>query len=216
MIKIILTEDHQVVRDGIKSLIEKEEDMEVIGVAENGLEAMAIIESGRVPDILMTDVNMPEMNGLELSAKLSDDYPTIRKIILSMLDNETYVAEAFNFGINGYLLKNIGSEQMLFAIRHVAQGNKYICSELCEKMFPRMVRMLKQTAGTSLEGVELTPRELEVLTLTADGYTNNEIAEKLFTSRRTVEGHRQSLIDKTGVRNTAALVQFAFRSGLIS
>lgn len=215
MIRIILAEDHQVVRNGIKSLLEKEEDLQVIGEAENGQEVIAYLEGGAKVDIILADINMPEMDGLQLAAKLSDSYPVVKIIILSMMDNENYVIEAFETGVNGYLLKNVDSEEMMFAIRHVDRGNRYLCSEICSKMFNKAIRLMQQPLNDKLADIEFTPRELEILVLTADGFTNNEIAEKLFTSRRTVEGHRQSLIDKTGVRNTAALIQFAFRAGII-
>jgi len=214
MIRILLAEDHKIVRNGLRTMLEQEPGLIVSGDVGNGLEALDLLRSGVEVDIVLTDISMPEMDGITLSATLQKDYPEVKVIILSMMDNEKYIFEAFEAGIKGYLLKSTGLDEMVFTIRQVAANKQVICSELG-------IRMLKRASKISVpiaheEGFNhLTARELEVLSLIAEGYTNNEIAEKTFTSRRTVEGHRQSLIDKMGVKNTAQLIKLACKKGLL-
>jgi DNA-binding NarL/FixJ family response regulator len=213
MIRILIAEDHEVVRSGIKSLLEKEDDMKVIGEAGNGLEALRLLESGLQPNILLSDISMPEVDGIRLATEMQDRFPEVKIIILSMMNHENYVFEAFDAGVSGYLLKNTGSEELFFCIRQVHAGNQFICNEIAVKMLHKaMNSRMEAELPVSLE---LTAREIEILTLTAQGFTNQEIAEKLFTSRRTVEGHRQHLLEKTGARNTAALIQLAFKTGML-
>jgi DNA-binding NarL/FixJ family response regulator len=123
--------------------------------------------------------------------------------------------QALSQGANGYLLKNVSEEEMMFAIRQVTAGNLFVCSEITEKMIGKLSSMPQEESKESKFAVDLSKREIEILLLIAEGFTNNEIAEKLFTSRRTVEGHRQNLLEKTGARNTATLIRFAVRNGLI-
>ncbi|MDB5012357.1 MAG: hypothetical protein JWQ25_559 [Daejeonella sp.] len=215
-IKIVLAEDHHIVRNGIKSLLQLEEGLEIIGEAENGNQVFNLIKSGVIPDLIIADINMPEMDGLTLTTLLRDEYPEIKVIILSMMDHEKYIFQAFNSGVKGYLLKNAGIQEMMFAIRHIDQGHEYICSEVTLKIFNKVAKMPENNNQTIIENVVFTPRELEILKLTAEGYTNMEMANKLFTSRRTIEGHRQSLIDKTGTKNSAALIVYAFRAGILN
>lgn len=213
----MLAEDHVLVRKGFRSILEQIEEFKIAGEANNGLEVLTILEKGIEVDIILADINMPEMDGLILSRILKESYPNIKVIVLSMLDHEKYILEAFESGVQGYLLKSSNSLELEFAIRHVCSGNNYyLCSELGMRMFRQVTRAYKkpENEGDQVH-TDLTQRELEVLDLIAEGYTNNQIAEKLFTSRRTVEGHRQSLIDKTGAQNTAALIQYAFRSGIL-
>jgi DNA-binding NarL/FixJ family response regulator len=216
MIQIILAEDHNIVRNGIRSLLEKEKDFEITGEAVNGREVLELFEKGIIADIVLADMNMPELSGIELIAKLKNSAATCRVIILSALDHEKYVVQAFHAGASGYLLKSVSPNELIFAIRHVYAGSQYICSELTSRFLNRLMAV-PDTALTELsEGIEFSSREVEVLVLVAEGYTNQEIADKIFTSKRTVEGHRQALIDKTGARNTAALIRFALVNGIIN
>ena len=217
MINILLVEDHNVVRNGIRSLIEKETDIKVIAEATNGKKALSLLKEVTDINIVLTDINMPEMNGIELINQIRSSYPQIQVIILSMLDNEKYVIEAFRVGACGYILKNVSSEELIFAIRHIyTSGERYLCNELSLKLLDRLINMPDTILAAENLNLDLSKRELEVLSLIAEGYTNQEIADRLFTSKRTVEGHRQNLIDKTGARNTAALIRFAIVNGLIS
>ena len=212
-IKVLLVEDHTIVRNGIKSLLNSEPNIEVVGEAINGLEALKLLENKIEVDVILLDINMPEMGGMELLKNLTQTFPAYKVIILSMLDHENYVWEGINSGAMGYLLKSVSNDELMFAINHIAIGGKYICSELAFKMMARAPQLSEfMDAGIN---VDLSKREMEVLKLIAEGYTNHEIADKLFTSRRTVEGHRQNLIEKTGVKNSAALIMHAVRVGII-
>ncbi|MDB5009327.1 MAG: DNA-binding response regulator [Mucilaginibacter sp.] len=213
MINILLAEDHNIVRDGIRFLLDQEEDMQVIYEAVNGLDVLKWLDKEQKPDVILTDMNMPGMDGLHMINALQTKYPVL---ILSMLDHENYVMETINAGASGYLLKNISKDELLFAIRYVAGGGKYICSELSFKILNRLSNLndILPASGVSVD-FELSERESEVLHLIGEGFTNNEIADKLFSSRRTIEGHRQSLMEKTGSKNTATLIKFAVQNGLI-
>ncbi|MBV8388606.1 MAG: response regulator transcription factor [Mucilaginibacter sp.] len=212
MIKILLAEDHQIVRNGIRNVLEGGGDFQVIAEASNGKEALQLIEQGSSPDIVLADMNMPEMNGIELAESLRQiNDRQIKTVMLTMFDNENYVWDAFNSGVHGYLLKNISSEELTFALSHIHHNNKYICSDLAI----RMLSLTNHKTGITDCMVDFSKRETEVLSLIAQGYTNKEIADKLFTSRRTVEGHRQTMINKANVRNSAELIRFAVKNSLI-
>lgn len=185
--------------------------------ATNGRHAMDLLESDIKVDIILADLNMPELNGIELTAAVKNKYPKIKVIILSMLDHEKYILEAFKAGVSGYILKNVTADELVFAIKHVCNNNeRYICSELALRMLDKLLHRPEIVIATELPESDLSKREAEVLTLIAEGFTNQEIADKLFTSKRTVEGHRQNLIDKTSTRNTAALIRYAIVNGLIN
>lgn len=219
MINIALTEDHKIVRKGISTLLEKEDDMRIIAEASNGEEILELFNNGRIDPnetILVTDINMPGINGLDLISTLIKSYPKLRIIALSMLSNEKYVFTAFTAGASGYLLKNINSEELLFGIRHIYNtGERYICNEIAMQLLDKQLERT-HVLTDDLPEVELSKREREVLLLIAEGYTNQEIADKIFTSKRTVEGHRQNLIDKTHSRNSAALIRYAVVRGIVN
>jgi DNA-binding NarL/FixJ family response regulator len=214
MLKIILAEDHNIVRNGIKILLEAEEDIEVIGEATNGQEVLDFLNAGTSADLILSDINMPVMDGIMLLEALKEQHPQARVILLSMLDNEEYITKAFNEGAAGYLLKSAGAEELIFALRHVHSGNKYLSSELSIKLLERVNSSVSTTTFIKND-IEFSAREIEVLQLIAQGLTNLEMSEKLFLSKRTIEGHRQNLIEKTGSKNTAALIRFAVLSGIV-
>ncbi|UIR57272.1 response regulator transcription factor [Sphingobacterium sp. SRCM116780] len=217
MIKIMLAEDHQVVLNGIKLLLESQPDLSVIDYGKNGNEILAILKNGNIPHILITDINMLNMDGLELISHVRRDYPTIKIIVLSMLNDLQLMLQAFENGIVGYLVKNVGYEEMLFCIRQVAKGGKFICEEMSTLLLDNFRRSPSafQQVDQIVEKIGLTARELEVLQLIGEGFTNMQIADKLFLSKRTVEGHRQNLLEKTSVKNTASLIKYALKNGLI-
>lgn len=214
VIRVLLAEDHNIVRNGILSLLEKEQGIEVVDEASDGLEALKKIEANKYIDVVLADMNMPGMNGIELLTRLQQEQPHVKVLILSMLDHENYVQQAMSAGAFGYLLKKVSREELVFGIKQVANGGKYICMDLTMKVLAKFSNE-GQEPHVSKVNVNLSKREVEVLLLIADGLTNSEIANKLFTSRRTVEGHRKKLIDKTGSRNTAALIRFAVTNGLL-
>ncbi|QJD96687.1 response regulator transcription factor [Mucilaginibacter robiniae] len=216
MINIILAEDHNIVRDGLKSVLHDGQDFAIVAEARNGKEVIDFLESGGQADILLTDMTMPVMGGLELTEKVTQSYASVSVVVLSALDHEKYVMQVFKAGAAAYLLKSVSTEELHFAIKHVQANGKYICSELTMRFLERMMAMPEPVPLEMAADAQFTSREIEVLQLIADGYTNQEIADTLFTSKRTVEGHRQALIDKTGARNTPALIKLALLNGMIS
>jgi len=212
LIKVILAEDHNVVRSGIRVILEQEPDIQVIFEAENGQHVLDFLENGEKPDLILTDLNMPVLDGLGLIRALGKEHPVL---VLSMLDHEQYVIDAIDAGARGYLLKNVGKKEMLFAIRLAADGGTYICAEMSMKILKLLAELKDMLPSSGGPVLQLSERENEVLHFIAEGYTNKEMAAKLFTSRRTIEGHRQSLMDKTGSKNTATLIKFAVKNGLV-
>jgi DNA-binding NarL/FixJ family response regulator len=213
MIKVLLAEDHQIVRNGIKNVLESDGRFSVIGEASNGKDVLELITEDVLPDIILADICMPEMTGIELAENLKrNGFRNIKLVFLTMLDSESYVFEAFRTGIHGYLLKNISTDELLFALSHIYHhDNQYLCSDLAV----RMIKQARNLEKISEADIDFSKRETEVLSLIAQGYTNKEIADKLFTSRRTVEGHRQTMINKANVRNSAELIRFAVKHSLI-
>jgi len=217
-INILLVDDHHLVRDGIKSLLVKYPYFNVIGEAADGIEALNMISQGdHQIDLVLVDINMPNMGGLELCRKVNEAFPSVKVLILSMLDHEKYISQALQAGAKGYLLKSVCEEELVFAIRQVIYNSFYICSELSYHLLGKMLLGTKIIAKSqSTSKVEFSSREIEILALIAEGYTNLEIADKLFTSKRTVEGHRLQMINKTGVKNTAALIKYCLVNGVLS
>ena len=214
MINILLAEDHNIVRNGIKMLLETDEEIRVVGEATNGIEAQKQIASHEV-DIILTDINMPGVDGLQLLKEVKAKHPHIKVIMLSMHEHEKYVLETFKNNGDGYLLKNIAEDELLFAVRFVHQGNKYLCSELTMQFMDNLLKNKQYMVTPPENEIDFSLRELEILQLIAEGLTNLEMSEKLFLSKRTIEGHRQSLLDKTHSKNSAALIRYGVLHGLI-
>jgi two-component system, NarL family, response regulator NreC len=203
-LRVILVEDHLVVRKGIRSLLEKQPELAIAGEAGNSEEALQLLEEeSTAADMLITDVNLPGASGIELLARVKEQYPGIKLVVLSMLDNEKFVAKAFNAGASAYLLKSISPEEMLFALQHVRQGSEYVCSEITMRLLRRLFRAPDLSFNNEPVDMQLSERDTEVLSLIAEGYTNQEIADQLFVGKRTIEGYRQSLMNRTGSRNTS-------------
>ncbi len=215
MIRIILAEDHNIVRNGIKMLLESQRDISVVAEANNGKEVLNLLQSGIKADVVITDLNIADLDTTKLIKTLKKTNPRIKVVILSVFDQEKYVTQAFIDGAWGYLLKNIRKEEMLFALKYISQGEKYLCTELSQKLLNKLILSVHQHPTHQALQIDFSVREMEILQLIAEGFTNKEMAEKLFLSKRTVEGHRQAIIDKTGSKNTAALIRFALVNGLI-
>jgi two-component system response regulator NreC len=210
MIKILLADDHTMVRQGLRSLLEEESDLSVVGEAKDGPETIALTESLR-PDVLVVDLMMPGVGGLEVMRQVGRKVPSVRFVVLSMYANEAYVVEALRSGAMGYVLKDTGAEELVRAIRHVSQGGRYLSPPLSEGA---LEAYLERVRGGGAEEA-LTPREREVLQLAAEGRSNAEIAERLFISPRTAETHRANLMRKLGLHSQAELIHYAFQSGLV-
>lgn len=212
MLQVVLAEDHNIVRNGIKMLLEMDKNISIAAEAENGLQVMDFVRTGAHIDVILADINMPQMDGISLLKEIRLFDPRIAVVMLSMHDNDKYITQAFLEGSSGYLLKNVSADELIFSLKYVSDGGKYLCSELAMRFFNKMVQQGNHNSGSQ---IDFSLREIEVLHLIAEGQTNQEMAEKLFISKRTVEGHRQSLIEKTGSRNTAALIRYSVLNGII-
>ena len=218
MTRILLADDHTILRDGIRALLSADADLDVVGEAGNGAEVLAILETTAV-DVILMDVQMPVLDGFATMPELRRRFPEVRVLVLTMLDHENYVARMLEAGALGYVLKNAAINEITYAIRTVAAGNPFLCTEIgLNMLFKAVAQPVSVTTDDSSGhiGTDLTARELEVLKLIAEGLTNGEIADKLFTSKRTIETHRQNIIAKTQAKNTAALIKLAVSQGLIS
>lgn len=215
-LKIILAEDHAVVRNGIKRLINEQEDMQVVAEASNGQGVMDWLALGKEADIILSDVNMPQVDGLTLFNNIRISNPDVKTIALSMLDSERQIKKCFLAGCSAYLTKSAEPEELIYALRSVGLGKKFVCSETLEKLIPSRESQITEEMHDAQDIPEFSDREIEVLGLIALGLTNQEIADKIFLSKRTVEGHRQSLIDKSCSRNTAVLIHYAMLHNLIN
>jgi DNA-binding NarL/FixJ family response regulator len=217
MIKVMLAEDHVIVRDGIKMILEQDENIDIIAVAKNGIEVLDLLKKGGKTDVLLTDIQMPELDGINLIGKVKAIDPDIKIIMLSMHNDLSFLTQTFAQDANGYLLKGCSVDELLFAINYVAQGGKYISTELSLELADRYANHMMLTHNTTLkQDNDFSEREMEVLQLIGEGLTNHEISDRLFLSKRTVEGHRQSLLQKTNSNNTATLIKFAVLHGLVS
>lgn len=215
MLNLILAEDHNIVRNGIRMLLGADIEINITGEAVNGRQVLDMIAKGVKADIVLADINMPEMDGIALIQELKENSPETQVVILSMLDNEKYVAQAFSEGASGYLLKNVSANELVFSLKHVHAGGKYICAELAIRQLDKLMHTVPLPFNQPNRQIDFSMREIEILHLIAEGLTNSEMSEKLFISKRTIEGHRQSLIEKTGSKNTAALIRFAVLSGIV-
>ncbi len=211
-VSILLADDHQVVRLGLRALLEAEADFKIAGEAADGLEAKAMVERLQ-PDLLVLDLMMPGLNGMEVTRQARQLSPRTKIVILSMQANEAYVLEALRHGASGYVLKQSNMAELVQAIRQVLEGRDYLSPEFTQ----RAIEAYKQKAEAATHDPydTLTTREREVLQLAAEGRTSPEIAEKLFLSPRTVEMHRSNLMRKLGLANQTELVRYALWRGLL-
>lgn len=215
MIKIILADDHGIVRDGIKATLRDEKNFKVIAEASNGLEAIEKVKKYE-PDILIIDITMPEMNGIDAAAIIHKTDSQTKSIILSMHDREEYVFKAIESGASGYLLKDTGKEEFIKAINLVYKGEKYFSSSISNVLVSGYLHKMKSKEAAPLEADSvLTKREKGILKLIVDGLNNREIADQLKISIRTIETHRSNIMKKMQVKNAIELVKIAMEQKLI-
>jgi DNA-binding NarL/FixJ family response regulator len=210
-IRILLAEDHALVRAGLRSLLEGMSGVEVVGEAGDGREAIELIAK-LLPDVVLMDITMPGLNGLHTTVRTRTEYPSVRVIMLSMHDNEEYVWQALNAGAAGYLLKGADPTELSLAIRSVAQGGSYLSPAVSRHVVNDFVRRV----GTDRSSLDrLTPRQLEIVQLIAESHTNQEIAHELDISLKTVETHRAQLMGRLDIHDVPGLVRYAIRMGLV-
>jgi len=211
-LNILLADDHQVVREGIRSLLEDEEGFCVVGEAGGGVEAVQLAESLK-PDIAILDMMMKDINGIEVTRQVVKRCPDTRVVILSMYANEAYVVEALRAGALAYVLKESSSSELANAIRAVGGGRRYLSAELSERAIEVYMKAAQEESADSAN--TLTPREREVLHMAAQGYTNAQIAETLYIGQRTVETHRNNIMRKLGLKNQTDLIRYALKHEII-
>lgn len=208
MIKLIIADDHPVIIDGISAFLEKEEDIQLLATVNNGSQLMEILP-GQRPDVVLMDINMPQMNGIEATIKLKKEYPEIKVIAFSQYDDKRFVKQLLKAGVSGYLLKNSPGSEIVQAIRMVNKGGMFLSDEL-----PGIYEPKSKSHSNSLFP-DLTNRELDVLKEICREQNTQEIADNLFISTHTVETHRANLLLKVGAKNTAGLVKWAVENEIV-
>ncbi|MEY4874904.1 MAG: hypothetical protein RL708_53 [Bacteroidota bacterium] len=211
-IKIIIADDHKMMIDGLLSMLSDEKNMEIIGVANNGEEVLKILETKNA-DLVLTDINMPLMNGIELTKALKQKYSSIKILALSMFGDIEHIQEMLNAGISGYVLKNTGNKELVDAINSIANGGTYYDNDVAAEMMRSLTQSNQKKVA--IEKVNLTDREIEIVKLIAKEMNNAAIGDALFISERTVESHRKNIYRKTNTTNIVGLLKFAFANGLI-
>ena len=219
-IRIVLADDHSLVRDGIRALLEEEDDLVVVAEVSNGQEAIDIVNQKK-PDLLIIDIRMPVMNGIDAVEALNKQGTSTKAIILSMHDSEEYILKSVSAGANGYLLKDTGKAEFIKAIHTVQQGGKYFSGDISNVLVNNLLSGNKapveptKTSNTEDKPFDLTSKELQILELGLSGLTNKEISEKLQNSKRTVETHRFNLMRKMDVKNLIDLSKKAHQFNLV-
>ena len=212
MIRVIIADDHQIVRDGLCSLLEKEPDLEIIGTVEDGRSTLKMVEELK-PDVVIMDVSMPTLNGIESTRQIVHDFPGVKIIALSMHDDRRFVINMLKAGASGYLIKDCAFKELTKAIHVVVRKGKiYLSPEISDVVVNNYVT--GPAGPESLIYAALTPREREVLQLVCEGKTSGQIATNLFVSVKTVECHRSQLMHKLKINNLADLVKYAIQEGL--
>jgi DNA-binding NarL/FixJ family response regulator len=209
--RVLIVDNHVMVRAGFRALLQTLENIEVVDEAGDGREALRLVALHQ-PTIVLMDIAMPEMNGLEATIRMKKEFPDVRVIILSMHANEEYVYQALRAGAMGYLLKDGGTSELELAIRAIAHGETYLSPTVSKHVITDYMRRVS-TESNPME--QLTPRQREILKLVAEGKSTKEIAELLYISVKTVETHRMQLMDRLDIHDIAGLVHYAIRTGIV-
>lgn len=215
-IKIILVDDHLIVRDGIRALLEHEQNIQIVGEAENGKQAISLVME-LDPDIILMDISMPDISGIEVTRQLKEiNKSKVRILILSMYVNEDFVNSAIKAGANGYLPKNTSKDELIKAIKAICEGNDFYGDSVSQIMVNSYLKNVKAKDNQEEQKPSLTKREQEILKLVANGSSNQEIADALFISIRTVESHKNHIMQKLGFNSTIDLIKYALKNKIIS
>jgi two-component system response regulator NreC len=213
-IRIVVADDHTIVREGVRLLLDAQADMEVVGEAADGQQALTQVRKLK-PDIALIDISMPVLNGLEATRAIKSEYPQIHVIVLTMYESDEYFFQVLDAGASGYVLKKAASADLASAIRSVHAGDVFLYPSVARRLVSDYLSRVKSgEEQTSYDG--LTPREREVLKLIAEGYTNQVIAEKLVISPSTVQTHRTRIMQRLNLHSRAELIQYAMRKGLLT
>ena len=213
-IKIILTDDHQIVRDGIKAMLSDVEGIQIIAQAGSGKELFDLLKTKNA-DVIILDIELPDMSGIDICRQVTQEYPDTRILILSMYTGEEFIFKAISEGAKGYLPKNTNREELVMAIKSVSENREYFSPVISGIMLKSYIQKAKSRNTNAIDLTDLSKREIEILRMLAEGYQNTEIAEKLFISIRTIESHKSHIMQKLELHTTAELVKFAIRQKLI-
>jgi two-component system response regulator NreC len=211
-IKVLVADDHTILRQGIKALLDNQESIEVIGEAKDGREALAIIEE-TLPDVILMDIAMPGLNGLEATRRIKKKFPRMKVLVLTMYTNEEYIFQILNAGANGYLVKETAFQDLISAIKAVYKNEAFMSPSISKKVINSYIKKAQDDEEQTCE--ILTTREREILQLIAEGNSSKKIAELLFISPKTVETHRTHIMDKLNIHNRTGLIKYAIRKGMV-
>jgi two-component system nitrate/nitrite response regulator NarL len=209
-IKIIVVDDHQIMIDGIVALLANNKEYQVVAQTTNPNEAIQLISTHN-PDVLITDINMGQLSGIELCKQVKNLFPKTKVLALSMYGDKETITEMIEAGVNGYILKNTGTSELLFAIEKIVNNQLFFSNDVTVEM----LKNLTQAKTTQTDHVSLTPREIQIVRLIADELNNFQIGEKLFISERTVETHRKNIFRKTNTKSVAGLIKFAIEHKIV-
>ena len=214
MTRLFLVDDHAVLRNGLRVLLGQEPGIEIVGEAADGQQLLDQLPT-RPADVVLLDMNMPVLDGVATAERLRAEFPEVRVLMLSMIDQPLRIGQALAAGAQGYILKNADKNEILVGLQTVLAGKRFLCSEIGLSLLDALLAAEQRPAAVPHAVSPLSRREQEILLLVAEGMTTQQIAEQLFTSRRTVETHRQNMLEKTGAKNTAALVRYAMAQGFL-
>ena len=213
-INILLVDDHNIVKQGLRAILESESNITIVDEASDGKDAIQKLETNELIDFVIIDINMPVMNGIDATEIITKKFPEIKVLALTMLNEEYHIRKMLKAGADGYILKNSSKDELLSAVTTIAKGEHYFSKEATNIIMMDMVQGTPSIEEPQVEKVYLTGREKDILKLIAQEFTNAEIAGKLFISVRTVDAHRRNLLQKIGARNTAGLVVYAIEHKL--
>jgi DNA-binding NarL/FixJ family response regulator len=213
MINILLAEEQKIIREGIKSLLNDSDNITISAEAKNGKEVVDRISEDNKINLAILDLHLPISDGIETTKYIKKHHSNVKVLILSMADRENDLLKGLEAGADGFLLKNTGKDELLLAINRINDGENFICSGIA----CIMMQKIKESGNHFFNNpsIHLSEREMQILQLIGQGFTNSEIADKIFTSRRTVESHRKKLIEKANAKNTATLIRYAVQNGLL-
>jgi DNA-binding NarL/FixJ family response regulator len=211
--RIVLADDHVLIRHGIKNILSQDANLEIIGECGDGEELLAFLRSNE-PDMVILDISMPKINGIDLTESIKSRYPGVKVMVLTMHKSKQFFYRAMSAGADGYLIKSDSGEEILQALQKIQSGRSYIATELAEDFTEDMLSVYRDQAASPFK--ELTKREKQILALVVEGNTSRAMAEKLNLSPRTVDHHRSSLLRKFNMKNSVDLVNYAVRNGYIS
>lgn len=210
-IKTIIVDDHSIIRDGIKRILVSDINIKVVADFKNGQELLDFLETTIDVDVILMDISMPVLNGVDTTKIIKTKYKHIKVLALTMHDETTYILSMFNARTNGYVLKESGAEELIKAIYTVVEGNNYFTNDVSSKIINSLVNETKNIGKKVL-----SIREIEIIRLVADGLKNNQIAEKLCLSARTVESHRRNILTRLNLKNTAEMINYAIKEGIVN